>query len=64
MKANVGNADRLMRGAAGAGLIIWALLGGPIWAWIGIVPLATAVFRYCPAYAVFGLSACPSQAKS
>ncbi|MEQ1438507.1 DUF2892 domain-containing protein [Fontimonas sp. SYSU GA230001] len=59
MKANVGSVDRIVRAVAGVALIAWALLGGPLWAWIGVVPLATAVFRFCPAYTLFGFSSCP-----
>lgn len=58
MKANVGSFDRIARIAVGAGLIVWALTGGPLWAWIGIVPLATGVFRFCPAYPIFGINTC------
>ncbi|MBC7610522.1 MAG: DUF2892 domain-containing protein, partial [Polaromonas sp.] len=32
-----------------------------VWGWIGLVPLATGVFRFCPAYLPFGLSTCPAQ---
>lgn len=59
MKANVGTLDRGLRGAVGVALIVWALLGGPVWAWIGLVPLATAILRVCPAYSLLGLSTCP-----
>jgi hypothetical protein len=43
----------------GLGLIAATVLGyiGP-WGWIGVVPLATGVFRFCPAYLPFGLSSC------
>ena len=41
MKKNVGGIDRLIRILAGVALILWAVLGGPIWAWIGVLPLAT-----------------------
>lgn len=58
MKTNVGTMDRLIRGVVGVVLVLWAVTGGPLWAWIGLVPLATAVFRYCPAYQVFGISTC------
>ncbi len=58
MKANVGGIDRLVRGVAGVGLIAWALMGGPVWAWIGVVPLATAAFAWCPIYLPFGISTC------
>jgi hypothetical protein len=59
MNANVGNVDRVVRIVAGLGLIAAALMGviGP-WGWIGVVPLATGIFRYCPAYLPFGLNTC------
>lgn len=56
MNKNMGNIDRYARGAVGALLIIWALLGGPVWAWIGIVPLATAFMGFCPAYPLLGIN--------
>ena len=28
------------------------------WGWIGIVPLATGIFRFCPAYTLIGASTC------
>ena len=58
MKINIGTADRILRFVVGIGLIIWALTGGPVWAWIGIVPILTASFRFCPAYLPFGISTC------
>jgi hypothetical protein len=39
-------------------LIAWAVTGGPWWAWIGVAPLATAIFAWCPLYAVLGISTC------
>lgn len=58
MKLNVGGIDRILRIVAGLALIVWALMGGPVWAWIGVVPLATGLIGWCPAYAPFGLSTC------
>jgi hypothetical protein len=59
MKANVGSLDRALRIAGGAILILLALaqMIGP-WGWIGIVPLLTGVFRFCPAYSVLGIRTC------
>ena len=31
---------------------------------IGIVPLATGLFRWCPAYALLGLNTCGTAGKS
>ncbi len=41
MKTNVGGIDKILRILVGIALIAWALMGGPVWAWIGVVPLAT-----------------------
>jgi len=58
VKPNVGNIDRVIRIILGC-----ALLGAGYYfkSWfglIGIVPLLTAIFRFCPAYLPFGLSTC------
>jgi hypothetical protein len=56
---NVGYVDRVIRVAAGIALIGSAAAGliGP-WGWIGLVPLATGLFRFCPAYMPLGLNTC------
>lgn len=60
MKFNVGGIDRILRILVGLGLVAWAaLLGGPVWAWIGIVPLATGAIGTCPAYSLLGMNTCP-----
>ena len=56
MTLNMGGVDRLARAVIGLALVGWALSGGPIWAWIGVIPLATAATGWCPAYVPFGLS--------
>jgi hypothetical protein len=59
MKANVGNLDRALRIIVGVVLIALTLAGtiGP-WGWIGIVPILTGVFRFCPAYTLLGVRTC------
>ena len=60
MKTNVGSIDRILRIVAGLVLITLAATGTiGIWGWIGIAPLLTGIFRFCPAYALFGMSTCP-----
>jgi hypothetical protein len=61
MNTNVGTIDRVARFVIGAGLIAATLAGviGP-WGWIGVVPLATAAFRFCPAYRLLGMNTCPT----
>jgi len=56
MTKNCGTTDRIIRAVAGAALIVWALAGGPVWAWIGVVPLATAAVAWCPLYIPLGIS--------
>jgi hypothetical protein len=59
MKANVGGIDKVVRIVIGVALIAWALLGGPAWAWIGVLPLATGLVNWCPAYSLLGMNTCP-----
>jgi hypothetical protein len=54
MTKNIGMIDRILRAALGIALIAWALTGGPVWAWIGVLPLLTAGISFCPAYALLG----------
>jgi hypothetical protein len=59
MKANVGGVDRVARIGAGVALIALAATGTVgAWGWIGVVPLATGLMGWCPAYMPFGLSTC------
>ncbi|MFN3886844.1 MAG: DUF2892 domain-containing protein [Aquabacterium sp.] len=59
MKANVGGIDRVARIGAGVALIALAATGTVgVWGWIGVVPLATGLIGWCPAYLPFGLSTC------
>ena len=61
MRPNVGTLDRLARIVIGLVLLAYALkLGFPDtgwnWTgWIGLVPILTAIFRYCPAYSLIGI---------
>ena len=60
MKVNVGSVDRAVRIVAGAVLIgVAATDTIGLWGYIGIVPLATGLFRFCPAYGLLGLNTCP-----
>ena len=59
MKANVGGIDRILRIVVGLALVAWALMGGPVWAWIGAVPLATGLVGFCPVYPLLGMNTCP-----
>jgi len=63
MKRNTGNIDRAIRAILGLVLIALAATGTVgVWGWIGIVIgivlLLTAIFSFCPAYAIFGMNTC------
>lgn len=59
MNANIGTIDRSLRIAVGLILIGLSLSGViGLWGWIGIVPLATGIFRFCPLYALLGIKTC------
>jgi ABC-type polysaccharide/polyol phosphate export permease len=62
MQTNVGTIDRILRAVVGLVLIALVFVGPQTpWGWIGIVPLATALIGFCPAYRLFGLRTCPLQ---
>ncbi len=57
---NVGTIDRVVRVVIGVVLIALVFVGPQTpWGWIGVIPLATALIGFCPAYKLFGLSTCP-----
>ena len=59
MKTNVGTIDRVLRILVGVLLIALTLTGTiGLWGWIGLVPLATGVLRFCPLYPLLGISTC------
>lgn len=62
MKLNEGGIDRSVRIIVGLvliGLTVTAKIGP--WGWIGIVPLATGLIGWCPAYSLFGLKTCKTK---
>ena len=61
MKINVGTVDRTLR--IGAGVVLIGLAAAGVvgaWGYIGVIPLATGLFRFCPLYSVLGLNSCPA----
>ena len=64
MIKNVGKADKLARitvgvlllGLGAADVIGW-------WGLIGLLPLATDVLNWCPAYTLLGVATCKVQAR-
>ena len=61
MTRNEGSVDRGLRIAAGLALIALAATGTVgAWGWIGLLPLATGLIGWCPAYRLLGISTCPT----
>jgi hypothetical protein len=59
MQKNTGSLDRTLRIAAGLVLIALVATGTiGAWGWIGVVPLATGLLGWCPAYRLFGINTC------
>jgi len=59
MKKNVGSVERAIRVIAGIAILSLAFVGPQSpWAYLGIIPLATGLMGWCPAYALLGISTC------
>ena len=63
MKTNVGGIDRILRYVLGLALLGAGLYFKSWWGLIGLGPIITATFRFCPAYLPFGLSTCKPKEK-
>ena len=65
MTLNVGGIDRLLPIVVGLVLIVLAATGTVgWWGWLGVIPLATGLFRFCPAYTLLGMNTCPIKDRS
>ena len=63
MKANVGGMDRILRVVVGVALTLLAVTGTVgAWGYLGLIVLATGVFRFCGAYTLLGINTCPISA--
>lgn len=65
---NIGSVDRILRFVLGLVLIALPLATTVLDGWgawkyaslaVGLVMALTALFRFCPAYALFGIRTCP-----
>jgi len=64
LDANVGTLDRVVRTVVGLGLISLVYVGPQTpWGWLGVIPLATAAFGFCPLYSLLGFNTCRQPAK-
>ncbi|WP_018413101.1 YgaP family membrane protein [Methyloversatilis thermotolerans] len=59
MKSNVGGIDKILRIVVGIALIALAAMGTiGVWGYIGVVPLLTGLFNFCPVYPLLGINTC------
>ena len=62
MKVNEGGLDRGLRVIVGLVLVGLAATGAVgAWGWIGVVPIATGLIGWCPAYTIFGINTCATK---
>lgn len=57
LSLNVGNIDRAIRLIGGLTLVLLAATGriGP-WGYVGVIPLVTGAFAWCPLYRLLGVT--------
>lgn len=53
MRINIATWDRILRYIIGVTLLTYAVAGGPVWTYFGLVITATAAWRFDPIYALF-----------
>jgi hypothetical protein len=62
MGCNSGGIDRALRIIVGLVLIALAATNTVgAWGWIGVVPLLTGIFGFCPAYTLLKINTCKTK---
>jgi type IV secretory pathway TrbD component len=61
MKQNIGNTDRIIRFVIGIVIIALGFVYQSWWGLIGLVLLVTATIKFCPPYALLGISTCATK---
>ncbi len=62
MTPNVGGIDRILRIVLGLVLVALAATGTlGVWAWLGLLPLATGLLGWCPPYSLLGINTCKNK---
>ena len=56
MTCNMGNGDRMFRGILGIVIVAAGVFFQSWWGLIGLIPLVTSVFAWCPAYVPFNIN--------
>lgn len=59
MRKNVHKIERVVRIVVGLAILSLVFVGPKTaWGWLGLVPLATGIFGWCPPYALLGINTC------
>ena len=58
MKTNIGNLDRIVRIVVGLAILGAGWYFKSWFGLIGLLPILTAIVRFCPAYLPFGINTC------
>lgn len=59
LQVNVGGWDRKLRIVGGSALIVMAFMEVVgAWGYLGVLPVLTGTFRYCPPYSLLGINTC------
>lgn len=60
MKTNIGPIDRTIRILIGLSVLATGYLLDSWWGLVGVIPILTAIVRFCPAYLPLGINTCRS----
>lgn len=63
MKTNIGPVDRSLRLVLGFVILGAGLYSKSWFGLIGLLPILTALVRFCPAYTLLGIDTCPKDKK-
>ena len=61
MTKNIGNTERVIRIIAGLAILSLILFlegNARWWGLVGLIPITTPIFVYCPPYAMLGINTC------
>jgi len=64
MECNVGKTDRFVRIVLGVVVLVLGYVFKTWWGLLGLIPVTTAVFRFCPLYPVFNIKTCKTEKES
>ncbi|MDE4542950.1 MULTISPECIES: DUF2892 domain-containing protein [unclassified Thermoanaerobacterium] len=67
MKSNVGSVDKIVRYVIGIILLLLLFIlkgNARYWGLLGLIPILTAAFGFCPLYKIFGISTAKKENES